>query len=322
MITCTHCQATLSDDSLVCGCGAIIHAEKIKRLHEEALQRSKTNDLIDASKLLAECLELLPRQSRQHKVIENQLARMSEQIAAAPPGTFEPDPPFVPQNTVGLLVKGILRPVTLISCLLWVWTAHLVLNIRPLHAAAFAGLLYIHEMGHIIAMNILRIPFTWPVFVPLLGAFVIRQRHKVSARDCVIISISGPLLGILASVGVFAWHRYGSPLPQPMLRLAGVNALINGINLLPFWMLDGGRIADLARRTDLFIGALLLAVTGALLLPGKVAWLMFLCSLAFACRAGLHGVLTREAAPCQERVPIWSVPAVTTLLALSLWLSI
>jgi len=322
MITCTHCQANLPDDSLVCGCGSLVHAEKIKRLHEDALQLIKTDALIDASKLLAECIELLPRHSRQYKVLEGQLARISEQIATAPSGTFEPDPPFVPQNTVGLLVKGILRPVTLISFLLWVWTAHLVLDIRPLHAVAFAGLLYIHEMGHIVAMNILRIPFTWPVFVPLLGAFVLRQRHKVSARDSVIISISGPLLGILASVGVVAWHRYGFPLPQTMLRLAGVNALINGLNLLPFWMLDGGRIADLSRRTDLLIGALLLAVIGSLLLPGKVAWLIFLCSLAFACRAGLHRVLQKDSSTREDQVPLWTVPAVTALLALSLWLSI
>jgi len=201
-----------------------------------------------------------------------------------------------------------------------VWTAHLVLGIQPLHAAAFAGLLYIHEMGHIVAMNMLRIPFSWPVFVPLLGAFVLSQKHKVSARDRVIISLSGPFLGILASAGVVAWHRWGIPLPETVLRLAGINALINGINLLPFWMLDGGRIADLSRRMDLLTGALLLAATGALLLPGRAAWLTFLCSLAFAGRAALHHVLIRESAPCQERLPMWAVPAAAALLALSLWL--
>jgi hypothetical protein len=98
--------------------------------------------------------------------------------------------------------------------------------------------------------------------------------------------------------------------------------LINGLNLLPFWMLDGGHIADLSRRTDLLIGALLLAVIGSLLLPSKVAWLIFLYSLAFACRAGLHRVLQKESSTREDQIPLWTVPSVTVLLALSLWLSI
>jgi Zn-dependent protease len=320
MSACPQCQVDVPPDSLVCHCGALVHAEELKRLHVEALRLADEGALMDAAKLLAECLTLLPKASRQHTIIENRLAKLSACIAAEPPGAFEPEPPFVPQNTALLLVKGLFRPATLVSCVIWVGAAYYVLNIKPQHAIALAGMLYIHEMGHVVAMNLLRIPFSWPVFVPLLGAFVLRKRHKVSARDRVLISLCGPLLGLLASCALIGWHHWISQLPAVVPRLAGINALINGLNLLPFWMLDGGHIADLSRRIDLFAAALLLGVAGVASMPGKTGWLIFLSGVTFVIRAALHKMLIKDPASCTERAPIWSAPATAILLALSFWL--
>lgn len=141
------------------------------------------------------------------------------------------------------------------------------------------ALLYIHELGHILAARARKMTIRGaPIFIPGLGAFV-RVDPTANIWDDVLMVLGGPVIGgavaLLAGVAGIAWQI-------PALSFAGsFGLLLNLANLLPIAPLDGGR---LAARTGwfgftptLFIGIALIAVLlggGANLLVGLIACLV------------------------------------------------
>jgi Zn-dependent protease len=114
---------------------------------------------------------------------------------------------------------------------LWGWT----------FAAGFVGLIFVHEMGHVVALRRRGVKAGAPVFLPFLGAFV---RMKEAPRSVFVeaeTALAGPYAGTVAAFAVlFASHANGSA----MLRdLAFTGFLLNLFNLLPVLPLDGGRAA-------------------------------------------------------------------------------
>src|ERR1700691_1432274 len=78
-----------------------------------------------------------------------------------------------------------------------------------------------------------------PVFLPGLGAYVRWQALGVSIGTRAAVSLAGPLAGLLASVACAAlWWQTGNPLWS---ELARVGAILNLLNLIPVWVLDGGQ---------------------------------------------------------------------------------
>ncbi len=75
----------------------------------------------------------------------------------------------------------------------WTW------NLGLWGAAGFVGLLWLHEMGHVLAARKIGLPVSAPVFVPFLGALVRMKSMPKNARDEAIIAMSGPALGGLGA---------------------------------------------------------------------------------------------------------------------------
>lgn len=106
-------------------------------------------------------------------------------------------------------------------------------------AAGFVVLLFLHEMGHVIALRREGIKASAPMFIPFLGAAIFSKSLGDNALAEARVGLAGPILGSLAAAGVAVVGALtGSSF---LLALAYVGFLINLFNLLPVVPLDGGR---------------------------------------------------------------------------------
>lgn len=109
--------------------------------------------------------------------------------------------------------------------------------------ALIIGILFFHELGHFFAMKIFGYKDLSMFFIPFFGAAVTgRKLHAQSWKDA-IVTLAGPLPGILIGAPLF---YYGRLRGMELIQHAGVlMVLINAINLLPIKPLDGGRFFDI-----------------------------------------------------------------------------
>ncbi|GCE46571.1 Zn-dependent protease [Thermosporothrix hazakensis] len=109
-------------------------------------------------------------------------------------------------------------------------------------AAGLVALLFIHEMGHAVAMKIKGIPIGPMIFVPMLGAAVIMKEMPRNAKDEAEVGIAGPVAGAI-SAGVCLLIAQWQPESGSLwAALAYFGFFLNLFNLLPVVPLDGGRV--------------------------------------------------------------------------------
>ena len=114
--------------------------------------------------------------------------------------------------------------------------------------------IYVHEMGHVIALARYGIPASAPMFIPGLGAFVRLKAYPASPGEDARVGLAGPLYGLgaaLACMGIGVITGSGL-----FTALAKVGAWINVFNLIPVWQLDGSRgFRALIRQHRIYIAA-------------------------------------------------------------------
>ena len=107
--------------------------------------------------------------------------------------------------------------------------------------------LLIHELGHYAAMRYFGYTDTTIFFLPF-GAATVGKKEKRTAYEEYVVSLAGPLPGILIGSGIivsnFIYHN--SFIADGYLHMYAVMSLfINYINLLPIYPLDGGRVLQI-----------------------------------------------------------------------------
>ena len=101
------------------------------------------------------------------------------------------------------------------------------------------GLIFVHEMGHVLELRRQGVPASAPLFIPFLGAFVGLKQMPHNAWKEAQVALAGPILGSLGAAAVWG---LGVAYDSRFLKaLAFVGFLINLFNLLPVVPLDGGR---------------------------------------------------------------------------------
>lgn len=135
---------------------------------------------------------------------------------------------------------------------------------NPVFGIGIVLLIFIHEMGHVWAMKIKKLPTSPPVFIPLLGAVIFAPKLGTPETEA-FVGYGGPLLGGLASLVLWIWWALAPQHPPILLELSFVNAFINLFNLIPIRPLDGGRVTQIVgtwfKYIGMFIFGLLIVVS-------------------------------------------------------------
>ena len=151
-----------------------------------------------------------------------------------------------------LLLLGLTKSSTLFSMLLslgvywtvwgWKFALGLVLSI------------YVHEMGHVVALTRYGFKATAPMFIPGLGALIRLNQRPANPREDAAIGLAGPIYGLAAAAAAYGlWHLTDQPI---FAAVARVGAWVNLFNLLPIGPLDGGRAFAALSRGQRWVATL------------------------------------------------------------------
>lgn len=174
----------------------------------------------------------------------------------------------------------------------------------------FVALLFVHEMGHVIALRMRGLPAPAPVFIPFLGAAIFLKQNPQSAADEAFIAAGGPILGFLGSAVCFLIFKATGQSLFGVLAYFGF--FLQAFNLVPVTPLDGGRIIAAVDRRLWWVGLPVLAVV--IILTG----------------AGVFGILIGVLVAFQFwhrlRTPVdpayYAVPTATKILAFVTWIGL
>lgn len=218
-----------------------------------------------------------------------------EEITATPAEPARPAPDAPP------LDKGQHPAWAIISTLLlggfvWYLSGSLIMVV-----ALLVGL-FVHEYGHVLAMNRLGMGPARIYIIPFLGGLAKSQRLPESEWHGVLVSLAGPAFGLLAAIPFYG--LYIATGQGMWLQGVFVVAFLNLINLAPAPPLDGSKALGpvLARIHPMVEKAALLLVGVAVVWWGvsNGSWI-FAAFLAFA----LIGHLRRGAWRPEGRQLTW-----------------
>jgi len=278
---CQGCGTELSPAALACpACRKLVHAERLRALVSEARALEARSELASALESWRGALALLPNGTRQHAGISAEVERLSAVAPAPPPSTAPAAPAWVRRfGPAALALFGAWKLIgvgkaaafaSLLASFVVYWQAW-----GWAFAAGFLVSLYLHELGHVVALKHAGIPASPPMFIPGVGAYVRLHAAPKDLRTDARVGLAGPLVGLAVAAAFYAAAvATGSGL---LRAVAHVGAFINLLNLVPVWQLDGSRGFGALGRVErvLLMGltAVLLATTGErglwlVLIPG------------------------------------------------------
>lgn len=110
-------------------------------------------------------------------------------------------------------------------------------------ALVLCMVIVVHELGHFAVAFLGRFELTWPIIALPLGGVVFMDPSRAARPDRAETAaiVAGPLAGALAALAVAPMALFTD---NPMATsFVAISALINGLNLLPVGILDGGHLA-------------------------------------------------------------------------------
>jgi Zn-dependent protease len=272
-----------------------VHRSELEGIASTAQAASTRGDLADAMAGWRRALLLLPPESKQYAQISGAIRGLREQLdaGASPTAVASEHQGAAPVEVRGAPRTGWRRFRAAISSGLavvlfklkafWVllltgWKP-LLLGLTKLGtlstmllslgiysrfmgwqlALGLIGCIYVHEIGHVVALKRLGISAGSPMFIPGFGAVVRMQQYPIDAEEEAQVGLAGPRWGLGISVLVFLVARLTHS--DVLGVVAKFSAWINLFNLIPISPLDGGRgFRALGNQQRLLCAAVLGAV--------------------------------------------------------------
>jgi Zn-dependent protease len=288
-VRCLECGTEIAPGLLSCpSCARLVHSEKLRDLARTAGDAQRSGKCTDALAAWREAVTYLPAGTRQRDAAEAKIRELSAHVEAGGDAKGQPwwkrasalGPVGVLAAILGkakFLLLGFTKLGTVLSFAvglsvywaLWGWK----------FAACFLLSIYVHEMGHVAALQRFGIPASAPTFIPGLGAFVRLKQHPASAREDARVGLAGPVWGLCASL--FALALYAWTHNAFWAAVARAGAWVNLFNLIPVWQLDGSRGIRSLNRMQVWM----LAVLSAAMWMAVEDGMLVLLTLALAFRA-------------------------------------
>lgn len=265
--TCSRCLCPLSPAALVCPhCAALVHAARLEQLSASARSHEQRQAFAEARADWLSALELLPPESAQAAWVRDNSKRLGDLAAGTSQAVashswarkWGPLAPVIILLAKGKWLLALLKLKFLLSLgsfIAFYWALY-----GAKFGVGFAALILIHEMGHFIEIKRRGLPADMPVFLPGFGAYVRWSALGVTAHTRAFVSLAGPMAGAVgAAVCALLWMQTHDAF---WIGLASLSALLNVLNLIPVWVLDGGQAIGALNKTERIVltaGALLLA---------------------------------------------------------------
>lgn len=252
---CPQCTQDLAPGALDCAhCHALVHSEELDRLAIAAKELEARQQWRPAREKWILALALLPRDAEQAEWIRNHSGELlNEALNSETPAENQWAKKLGPVGPIAVLLaksKVLLLAIFKLKFLFSFASFFLIYWALwgPRFGIGFAVLILIHEMGHYIDIKRRGLPAEMPVFLPGLGAYVKWKALGVSLETRAGVSLAGPLAGWLASLAcLLIWWKTGDPLWSALAR---AGAVLNVLNLIPVWILDGGQATAALGKTD------------------------------------------------------------------------
>lgn len=323
---CPDCGTQIAPRLVACpACGRLVHGDRLRELAREAEEATERDDLTAALSAWRDALDLLPPRSRQANTITERVQALSQRVDAGEGGKKQAPRPAWTRGggvlaAIGLflwkfkvvlafiltkgkiLLLGLTKSSTLFSMLLaagvywtlWGWQ----------FAIGLVVAIYIHEMGHVAALQRFGIRATAPMFLPGLGAVVRLKQYPSSPVEDARVGLAGPIWGLGSVVAAYVLFQVTElPIFAAITRFA---AWINLFNLLPVWQLDGSRGFRALDRTHRFW---VVAAMGGMWFLTEES-LLVLLALAAGFRAA-----TGRAPESSDRTTLWQFLLLVVTLA-------
>jgi hypothetical protein len=255
---CRKCGQALPLSALVCDqCRNLVHQEELERLSVSARIFEKHQQIQPARDNWIKALELLPADSLQSEWIRKHVQQLELAQKAMRPA--EPENPWISRlGPFAAIAAALLKGKTLLALFNFKFlislAAFLAFYLKAygiFFGLGFVALIVIHEMGHFIHIRLKGLPADMPVFLPGLGAYVRWEALGVTKETHAAVSLSGPMAGCIAAGACAAlWKISGNGLWGGLLQ---VGSLLSILNLIPVWVLDGSKAADILDKSERWV---------------------------------------------------------------------
>jgi len=281
---CSNCGSALPHDALACpSCGRLAHAQEYEALAQHAKLAGQAGDWHGAKLAWEKALPLLPPGSAEYRTVKTRIDNIELQLSdksawakraakLGPVGVV-----LWKFKTIALLaltkgklvLLGLTKLSTFASMLAFFAVYWSIFGWK--FALGFVLSIYVHEMGHVIALRKYGIAATSPMFIPFVGAIVRLRQYPANVAQDARVGLAGPIWGLGAAV--FAWIAALTTGLPIWYAIAHTGAWLNLFNLIPVWQLDGGRgFRALTRRQR----AMALGVVAAMWVLTQETMLLFI----------------------------------------------
>ncbi len=274
--SCPSCSHWIADGVLACpDCATLIYGRYLSEVARSAQQMEQEQRWAEARARWTDALAWLPPETQQATGINAHIAQLDARTQAEEQRKAKWTKrlgPFAPVVFFLLKAKSFFFLIFKLKFLLGLF------GFFGIYWAIFGwqfavGItvsIFIHEMGHYVAVKRRGLKADLPIFFPGFGAYVRWYSQGVSREDLAAISLAGPLFGLTAVFASLAIY-WGTRM-EIFLVLANVGAWLNFFQLFPLFGFDGSQATyALSRLQRALIAATCLLMFG-LTLSGPNPW--------------------------------------------------